>query len=169
VLLFHISAPICSLLIVMDKWKVGCKLNRICFVLTLHMEEWYINVIDIRWYLLEWHFIWITGTTAELMGWLGRVVKTCNGTQLYVLCVCVFVCVCGWVGGWVGMCVWCVCVCVVCVCGVCVLLSFWETILRVKNYGTNICYRMCRGVGVHSLTLLNIHKIHTWAKNPLVI
>jgi len=51
--IFHISAPICSLLIVMDKWKVGCKLNRICFVLTLYMEEWYINVIDIRWYLLE--------------------------------------------------------------------------------------------------------------------
>jgi hypothetical protein len=41
------------LLIVIDKWKVGCKLNRVCFMLTLHMEEWYINVVDIRWYLLE--------------------------------------------------------------------------------------------------------------------
>jgi len=53
VIFFHIAAPICSLLIVMDKWKVGCKLNRMCFMLTLHMEEWRINVVDIRWYLLE--------------------------------------------------------------------------------------------------------------------
>jgi len=51
--IFHIAAPICSLLIVMDKWKVGCTLNRMCFMLTLHMEEWHINVVDIRWYLLE--------------------------------------------------------------------------------------------------------------------
>jgi hypothetical protein len=51
--IFYIAAPICSLLIVMDKWKVGCRLNRICFMLTLHMEEWYFNVVAIRWYLLE--------------------------------------------------------------------------------------------------------------------
>jgi hypothetical protein len=37
--IFHIATATCSLLIVMDKWKVGFKLNRICFMLTLHMEE----------------------------------------------------------------------------------------------------------------------------------
>jgi hypothetical protein len=51
--IFHIASPICSLLIVMDKWKVDRKLNRICFMLTFHMEEWYTNVVDIRWYLIE--------------------------------------------------------------------------------------------------------------------